>query len=304
MLARLLAQLFQLCKLLLDLLVETVGVEQAIVLLQSGRPYQHLAGSALDLLQVLLDQHRDVATHHLAVLHHRIENPDRLAESSRLDVIARLLALGQMGIAQPVTQVTELLGALDHLDELGRIDAQLLLVEQSTLGIEEQQSRLVITQVVCGEHRLLFILEGLDGLLVAGPPLELLDRITVAEEHPLEVGATAVLRHLRGVQEHHHRLHRAALAVHRVVKSLALHPWQEGALTWKVGRGTGVSATASTTGRSGTPGNPGDCRANTSALGKQCRTGEVEEDQQRRHQPQFIEIHHRFLALRRKGSAP
>ena len=138
MLARLLAEVFQLRKLLLDLLVEAIGIEQAAILMEGGGLDQQGGGFLFDLPHILGDQFHDVAAHHLLVLDHRIEHPDGSAIATRFDVSACACALRHVRIAQSQAQVAQLLAALEHLDKLGRIHAQLLLVQQASLAIEEE----------------------------------------------------------------------------------------------------------------------------------------------------------------------
>ena len=246
------------------LLVKAVGIEKTTISTKfSSFLHQHICCQG-KLVEILFDQVGNESAHHLLVLDHRIEDPDGPVKFSGIDVFTCLGTLGQMLIAEFQPQVAELPDALDHLEELDRLDAKLLFVEETSLSIEEQQCWLVVPEIIRGKN-FLSVLEPFDLLPVARPAVQFLDHVTSSEQGPLEVCAAAILGHRRGVEEDDHRLHRSSLSLERIGESFALHPRQQIALTWNVGCSTSVP-TAAATGRTRTPGNPGDGWADPSAL--------------------------------------
>ena len=296
MLARFLAELFESFELFFNLLVELEGVDDLLLFLETGGFDQQLATGLLDLLEILVDQSRDEPAHDLAVFDHLVEHDDGFAVASRIHVLASLGSLRQVGFAQSQAHVAELLGTANHLDELGRINTELLLVEQTTFGVEEEQSRLFRIQLEGLEEFLFLILQGLDHLLVACPGFELLDRVTVTEKSALKVGAAAILVHGAGVKEDHHRLLRTGFAVHGVMETLTFFPVEKGAFTGNVRGCAAVSGSTGTgsTGCGGGVGAAGNSRGRTdaSSLCVEGGTRNREQDHQAGDQcPPEFEIH-------------
>ena len=271
MLACLLAEGLQSQELLLDLLIETIGVEQSTSLTEIRSLLQKPACRGREFIEILLDQVDDEATHHLLILDHRVEYPDRSVKIARIDVLTCLGSLGKMLIAEFETQVAQFPGAPNHLEELCWFDAELLFVEQAAFSIKEKECRLIVSEIVRRED--LTVLDCLDLLLVARPTTQFLDHATSAEKSTLEVRTAAILGHGRGVEKDQHGLHRSALPVERVAESLTLHPWQEITFAGDIGCCSGMPSAAAT-GTSGTPGYPGDGRTNSSALSPKSRTRE------------------------------
>ncbi len=297
MLARFLAELLESFELFLNLLVELEGVDDLLLFLEARSFDQHLVAGLLDLLEILVDQSRDEPAHDLAVFDHLVEHDDGLAVASRIHVLTSLGALRQVGFTQSQAHVAELFGTADHLDELGRIDTELLLVEQTTFGVEEEQSRLLRIQLEGLEEFLFLILQGLDHLLVTCPGFELLDRVTITEEGALKVGAATILVHGAGVKEDHHRLLRTGFAVHGVMEALTFFPVEKGALTGDVRCSTAVSGSTGTgsTGCGGGVGAAGNSRGRTdaSSLCVEGGTRNREQDHQAGDQcPPEFEIHY------------